>query len=108
MGLALTALAAGVAAKLGAAQAEEWGITSAVVGAATAPGALTVLGRRVQSGPAGLRFRTVLRWRRPEWDEIVGSEDLGVDSSDPRLRSTNLRVAARLRDALSSSCRCRT
>ncbi|MFI7244672.1 hypothetical protein [Streptomyces qinglanensis] len=52
----------------------------------------------MQAGPAGLRFRTLLRWRRLEWTEIAGFEDLQVDSNDPRLRSINLRVAARLRD----------
>ncbi|MFE9391954.1 PH domain-containing protein [Streptomyces sp. NPDC006784] len=95
---ALTALVAGVAAGLGVTRAEEWGIISGVVGAGTVLGAFAVLGRRVQAGPAGLRFRTLLRWRRLDWKEIAGFEDLRVDSSDPRLRSTNLRVAARLRD----------
>ncbi|MFD8609497.1 hypothetical protein [Streptomyces sp. NPDC059631] len=64
---------------------------------ATVVGALTMLGRRVEAGPTGLRFRTLLRWHRLEWDAIVSFEDVRVEAGDPRLHSTNLRVAARLR-----------
>ncbi|PWI04883.1 hypothetical protein DIZ27_42650 [Streptomyces sp. NWU339] len=94
---ALAAIAAGVAAGLGVAQADTWGILSGAIAVATVTGALTLLGRRVEAGPAGLRFRTVLRWHRLEWDEIVHFEEVRVDSSDPRNRSTHLRVAAKLR-----------
>ncbi|MFE2580325.1 hypothetical protein [Streptomyces sp. NPDC059378] len=94
---ALAAIAAGVAAGLGVAQAEKWGILSGVIGVATVAVALTMLGRRVEAGPAGLRFRTVLRWHRLEWDEIVSFEDVRVAASDPRLHSTNLRVVVELR-----------
>ncbi|WP_445524914.1 PH domain-containing protein [Streptomyces cyslabdanicus] len=57
-----------------------------------------MLRRRVEAGPDGLRFRTVLRWRRLKWDEIVRLEDLRVAAADPRLRHQNLRVAATLHD----------
>lgn len=94
---ALAAIAAGVAAALGVAQAEQWGILSGTIGVATVMGALTMLGRRVEAGPAGLRFRTVLRWHRFQWDEIVSFEEARVEGSDPRLHNTNLRVAVHLR-----------
>jgi hypothetical protein len=93
----LFAVAAGVAARLGAPDAQDWGILSACVGSAAALG-VGLLRRRVEAGPDGLCFRTVLRWRRLEWDEIVRFEDLRVDSADSRISTPNLRVAATLRD----------
>ncbi|WP_177198721.1 PH domain-containing protein [Streptomyces colonosanans] len=95
---ALFAVAAGGAARLGAPGAQDWGIISAIVGVGAVGCALGLLRRRVEAGPDGLRFRTVLRWRRLEWDEIVRLEDLRVAAADPRVRRSNLRVAATLRD----------
>ncbi|WP_409469950.1 hypothetical protein [Streptomyces sp. HC307] len=94
---ALAAIATGAWAGLGVAQADKWGILSGTIGVLTVVSALAVPGRRVEAGPAGLRFRTVPRWHRLEWDEIVRFEDVRVDNSDPRVRGTNLRVAAKLR-----------
>ena len=95
---ALGAAAAGVAAGLGAPGAQTWGILAAIVGMGAATGALWLLRRRVEAGPDGLRFRTVLRWRQLAWQDIARFEDLRVEGADPRRRSTELRVAARLRD----------
>jgi hypothetical protein len=94
----LFAVAAGVAARLGAPHTRDWGVLSGVVGTGAVSCALGMLRRRVEAGPDGLRYRTVLRWRRLEWDEIVRFEDLRVASADPRLSTPNLRVAATLRD----------
>lgn len=95
----LFALAAGIAAGLGVPNAQDWGILSAGVGVAAVGGAIGTLRRRVEAGPDGLRIRTVLRWRRLKWDEIVRFEDLRVASADPRSpNGPSLRVAAALRD----------
>ncbi|WP_078966820.1 PH domain-containing protein [Streptomyces sp. WM6378] len=94
----LFAVAAGVAACLGVPDARDWGILSGVVGASAAGCVLGMLRRRVEAGPDGLRFRTVLRWRRLEWNEIARLEDLRVAAADTRIRTPNLRVAATLRD----------
>ncbi|GGJ50295.1 hypothetical protein [Streptomyces brasiliensis] len=94
----LFAVAAGVAARLGVPDAQDWGILSAGVGVGAVSCALGMLRRRVEAGPDGLRFRTVLRWRRLEWDEIDRFEDLRVAAADPRVRRPELRVAATLRD----------
>ncbi|MBP0457056.1 PH domain-containing protein [Streptomyces montanisoli] len=95
---ALAAAAAGVAAGLGAPDAQTWGILAAIVGMAAVGSAISMLRRRVEAGPDGLRYRTVVRWRRLAWEDIARFEDLLVDGADPRFRSTELRVAARLRD----------
>jgi hypothetical protein len=94
---ALAAIATAAAAGLGVAQADKWWILSGAIAVATVTGAITLLGRRVEAGPAGLRFRTMLRWHRLEWDEIVHFEEVRVDGSDPCIRSSNLRVAVKLR-----------
>ncbi|MDT6987324.1 hypothetical protein ACFSUJ_24935 [Streptomyces lusitanus] len=57
-----------------------------------------MLRRRVEAGRDGLRFRTVLRWRTLEWDDILRLEDLRVAAPDSRIRTPSLRVAAALRD----------
>jgi Bacterial PH domain len=95
---ALGAVAAGVEAGLGASDATQWGALSGAMGMGAVGCALGVLRRRVEAGPDGLRFRAVLRWRGLKWDEIVRLEDLRVASTDPRIRTPNLRVSARLRD----------
>lgn len=95
---ALGAAAAGVAAGLGVPDAQTWGILAAIVGMGAATGALWLLRRRVEAGPDGLRYRAVLRWRRLAWQDIARFEDLRVNGADPRFRSTELRVAARLCD----------
>ncbi|KAK1179795.1 PH domain-containing protein [Streptomyces sp. NBS 14/10] len=95
---ALAAVAAGIAASLGAPDAEKLGILSGTVGVAAVGFAVGGLRRRVEAGPDGLRIREILRWRRLGWDEIVRLEDLWI-AADPRARSgQRLRVAARLRD----------
>ncbi|MFF3469338.1 hypothetical protein [Streptomyces sp. NPDC002619] len=95
---ALVAIVAGGAAGLGVPQSDKWGILSATVGVMTVAYALGVLRRRVEAGPDGLRFRTVLRWRRLAWDEILRFEDLRVLPGDPRLHTRpNLRVVTKLR-----------
>ena len=90
-------MATGVVAGLGVARAEQWGILSGTIGVATVVSAVMMLGRRVDAGPAGLRYRTVLRWHRLGWDEIVRLDEVRVDSADRRMHSTNLRVAVELR-----------
>ena len=91
-------IATGVAAGLGAPDAETWGVLSGIVAVGTVGCALGALRRRVEAGPDGLRIRAVLRWRRLEWGEIVRLEDLRI-AADPRARSgPRLRVAATLRD----------
>ncbi|MFE7414822.1 hypothetical protein [Streptomyces laurentii] len=94
----LFAVGAGVAAGLGAPWAQKWAIAAGLVGTAAVSGMIGMFRRRVEAGPDGLRFRAVLGWRRLEWDEIVRFEDLRVDSAGDRLRTSNLRVAAMLRD----------
>ncbi|NUR04413.1 MAG: hypothetical protein HOY79_50295 [Streptomyces sp.] len=95
---ALAAIAAGVVAGLGVAYADQWGVLSGTLGVASVLSAFAVLGRRVEAGPAGLRFRTVLRWHRLEWEQIARFEDVRVAAADHRFHHTSLRVAARLRD----------
>ncbi|GAB1333223.1 hypothetical protein ACE1SV_75620 [Streptomyces sennicomposti] len=95
---ALAAVAAGVAAGLGVPDAQKWGVFSGTVGVGAVGFALGMLRRRVEAGPDGLRLRAVLRWRQLKWDEIVRLEDLRVAAADPRVRQSNLRVAATLHD----------
>ena len=95
---ALVAVAAGVAAGLGAPGATKLAVLSAIVGVGALGCALGMLRRRVEAGPDGLRFRAVLRWRRLDWDEIVRLEDLRTAALDSRSRQSELRVAATLRD----------
>ncbi|MHB9861023.1 PH domain-containing protein [Streptomyces sp. YIM S03343] len=94
-GVALFAVAAGVAARRGVPDAQDWGIFSGLAGVAVVSTALGMFRRRVEAGPDGLRFRTVLRWRRLRWDEIVCLEDLRVAGAE---QGPQLRVAARLLD----------
>ncbi|MGW4391782.1 PH domain-containing protein [Streptomyces sp. NPDC004685] len=53
--------------------------------------------RRVEAGPDGLRYRTVLRWHRLEWDEIVRLQEIQVMPNDRRQKTPNVRVEATLR-----------
>ncbi|MET9171568.1 PH domain-containing protein [Streptomyces misionensis] len=96
--LALVAVAAAVAASLGVPGAEKLAIFAGVVGVGVLGCGLGMLRRRVEAGPKGLRLRAVLRWRRLDWDEIVRLEGLRVAAVDSRVRSSNLRVVATLRD----------
>ncbi|MBG7697819.1 PH domain-containing protein [Streptomyces sp. MC1] len=66
--------------------------------------ALAVLGRRLDAGPDGLRFRTVLRWRRLEWDEIVGFEDVRQQRSPPPQHQSPCRGQARCRTSAPPRC----
>ena len=95
---ALAAIPTGAVAGLGVAHADQWAVLSGTLGVAAVASAVAMLGRRVEAGPAGLRFRTVLRWHRLEWDDIVRFEDVRIAAADHRFHHTNLRVAAELRD----------
>ncbi|MFF3512476.1 hypothetical protein [Streptomyces sp. NPDC002573] len=95
---ALAAIATGATAGLGVAQADKWGILSGTIAVATVMCAVGLLGRRVEAGPAGLRYGTVLRWHRLEWHEIARFENVRVAALDHRVRSTALRVAVKLRE----------
>ncbi|MFB7600921.1 PH domain-containing protein [Streptomyces sp. NPDC056160] len=98
---ALAAIAAGVAAGLGVPQSDKWAVLCVVIAVAAVGYALGMLMRRVEAGPDGLRYRTVLRWHRLEWEEILRFEDLRVQPADSRSRGTHLRVSAKLHgDAL--------
>ncbi|MEV5235535.1 hypothetical protein [Streptomyces pseudogriseolus] len=57
-----------------------------------------MLRRRVEEGPDGLRFRTGLRWRTLEWNDILRLEDLRVAAPDSRIRTPSPRIAAAMRD----------
>ncbi|MGW1759634.1 PH domain-containing protein [Streptomyces mirabilis] len=94
---ALAAIGAGVAAGLGVPGHDQWVGCSSVLAAGTLITAFGFLGRRLEAGQDGLRYRTVLRWHRLEWDEIDRFEDLRVQPGDRRLSTHNLRVVAKLR-----------
>jgi hypothetical protein len=95
---ALVAVGTGVAGGLGAlGQATDWmplcgGCLMTVYVATT----MSLL-RRVEAGPAGLRFRTSFRWTRLEWNEIAGFEERRVQPGDRNLSTYHLRTVARLR-----------
>lgn len=84
---ALFAVAAGAAAGRGASNARNGGVLSACVGVAAVGCAHGMLRRRVEEGPDGLRFRTALRWRTLEWNDIHRLEDLRVAAPDSRIRT---------------------
>jgi hypothetical protein len=86
-GGALFALAAGVAAGRGVSPAADWAIMAVLAGGLSALSAVGLVRRRLEAGPDGVRFRTVLRWRRLGWDEISRFEDLRMTSDKPRLRA---------------------
>ncbi|MFF2519521.1 PH domain-containing protein [Streptomyces sp. NPDC058086] len=94
---ALAAIGAGVAAGLGVPGRDQWVGCSSVLAAGTLITAFGFLGRRLEAGQDGLRYRTVLRWHRLEWDEIDRFEDVRVQAGDRRLSTHNLRVVAKLR-----------
>ncbi|WP_158710326.1 PH domain-containing protein [Streptomyces sp. NRRL F-5126] len=100
---ALAAVAAGVAAGLGAPDAQTFEIISLIVGASVVGGAVGLFRRRVEAGPDGLRYRAVARWRRLAWADIARFEDLQMNDVGWRTRSTELRVEAKLRDGSSVS-----
>ncbi|MFC9669689.1 PH domain-containing protein [Streptomyces sp. NPDC056949] len=94
---ALAAIAMGGAAGLGGSDANQWAAASACVGAGALFVVFGFLLRRVEAGPDGLRYRTVLRWHRLEWDEIVRLQEIQVMPNDKRQKTPNVRVEATLR-----------
>lgn len=94
---ALAAIAMGGAAALGGPDANQWAAASACVGAGALFSAFGFLLRRVEAGPDGLRYRTVLRWHRLEWDEIVRLQEIQVMPNDKRQKTPNVRVEVTLR-----------
>ncbi|WP_329119820.1 PH domain-containing protein [Streptomyces sp. NBC_01465] len=94
----LVAVGAGAAAGLGAPDGSQWSAYAVVIGGTAVGSAFGFLLRRVEAGPDGLRYRTVLRWHRLEWDEIVRLESIQVMPRDKRRKVPNLRVDVRLRN----------
>jgi hypothetical protein len=96
-GVFLAGIGTGAAAILRAPYANQWSALSACCGLGAIWVAFGFFGRRVDAGPDGLRYRTVIRWHRLAWDEILRLETIQVMPNDKRSTTPNLRVEAELR-----------
>ncbi|MEV7321928.1 PH domain-containing protein [Streptomyces sp. NPDC093970] len=97
--VALTVLAVGSAIALSHSRARVVAGLAAAAMVAVYIGCATVgFQRGLVADRGGLRFRTVLRWRRLAWSEVAGIERAQVKWADSGRRGERLRAVAVLRD----------